>query len=85
MHDMIFTHQAQLEYEDLRSYAASIGLDLSRFDREMRMHVHKDAVRQDFRLGVLDGVNGTPSIFINRLRYDGPRDRASILAAVAVR
>jgi len=27
-------------------------------------------------------VNGTPTIFINRRRYDGPRDRTSMLATV---
>jgi len=85
MHDMIFTRQSHLEYENLHSYAAAIGLDLSQFNREMRAHVYKDEVRNDFRLGVLDGVNGTPTVFINRVRYDGPRDRESILAAVAVR
>ena len=84
MHDMLFTHQDALEFEDLRRYARSIGLDLKRFDREMSDHLYRDEVRRDFRRGIQDGVNGTPSIFINGLRYDGPRDRRSILAAVEV-
>lgn len=82
MHDMLFTHQQRLEDEDLRAYADAIELDLTRFDKEMEAHVHLSAVREDFRRGVQDGVNGTPTIFINGLRYDGPRDRASILAAI---
>ena len=82
MHDMLFTHQDRLEFEDVRRYAHALGLDLRRFDREMMDHVYEAEVRRDFRRGIQDGVNGTPSIFINGLRYDGPRDRRSILAAI---
>jgi len=56
---------------------------MRRFDREMEAHVHLPEVRQDFRRGVTDGVNGTPTIFINRVRYDGPRERGAILSAIA--
>ncbi|HZR47221.1 MAG TPA: DsbA family protein [Candidatus Manganitrophaceae bacterium] len=83
MHDMLFTHQEALEYENLLSYAEAIGLDADRFDDEMERHVYRDKVRRHFRQGVQDGVNGTPTLFFNRIRYDGPRDRVSMLAAVA--
>ncbi len=82
MHDMLFTHQRDLEYSDLLQYASEIGLDEARFDQEMREHRYQDKVKQDFRLGIEDGANGTPTIFINRRRYDGPRDHASMLAAI---
>jgi len=84
MHDMLFTHQEALEYENLLAYADSIGLDTGRFDDEMQRQVYRDQVRQDFRRGIHDGVNGTPTLFFNRIRYDGPRDRASMLEAVSV-
>jgi protein-disulfide isomerase len=82
MHDMLFTNQDRLEFEDLRGYAQEIGLNGARFDQEMMAHVYRDEVRQDFQRGIQDGVNGTPSIFLNGLRYDGPRDYQSILAAL---
>jgi len=82
MHNMMFAHQSQLAYETLRACAVAIGLDVARFDLEMEEHVHLPQVRLDFRRGVRDGVNGTPTIFINRLRYDGPRDHVSMLAAI---
>jgi len=56
---------------------------MARFDQELRAHLYRDNVREDFRRGVMDGVNGTPTIFINHQRYDGPRDRSSMLAAIA--
>jgi protein-disulfide isomerase len=83
MHDMIFNNQPQLEYEDLRWCAEAIGVDVLRFDDEMATHVHRDEIRRDFRRGIQDGVNGTPTIFINGHRFDGPRDQASMAAAIA--
>jgi protein-disulfide isomerase len=83
MHDMVFAHQPELSYGTLRTCAAAIGLDMARFDLEMETHTHLPEVRLDFRRGVQDGVNGTPTIFINRLRYDGPRERVSMQAAIA--
>lgn len=83
MHDMLFVNQRRLDYEALRWYAEQIDLHLQRFDQELQAHVYQPEVKRDFRQGVQDGVNGTPTIFINRRRYDGPRDRESILAAIA--
>jgi protein-disulfide isomerase len=83
MHDLLFEHQDALELEDLREYAAALALDQRRFDHEMARHVHVEAVKNDFRRGVRDGVNGTPTLFIDGVRYDGPRDRDAILAVVA--
>jgi len=36
-------------------------------------------IEQDFSGGVRSGVNGTPTLFINGLRYDGRRDAASLI------
>ena len=82
MHDTLFTNQDRLESEDLRDYAQEIGLNMSRFDQEMKSHAHQDEVRRDFRRGIQDGVNGTPTIFLNGLRYDGPRDYRSLLSVI---
>lgn len=84
MHDLIFTNQRHLEYPDLLVYAEEVSIDVERFDREMRARRYASEVKKDFRRGVLDGVNGTPTIFLNGVRYDGPRDRDSMLAAIAM-
>jgi protein-disulfide isomerase len=82
MHDLLFQHQNHMTYRDLRWHAQNLGLDLDRFDREMTEHAHLAKVRRDFRMGIEDGVSGTPTILINRRRYEGPRDRQSILEAI---
>jgi len=32
--------------------------------------------------GIRSGVNGTPTFFVNSVRYDGPRDADSLTAAL---
>jgi protein-disulfide isomerase len=83
MHDLLFSHQDALEPDDLRAYAKALGLPLQRFESDVSTHRYFGEVKADFRRGLLDGVNGTPTIFIAGFRYDGPRDLASMLAAIA--
>ena len=71
MHDIIFEHQDALEDEDLVRYAEEVGLDAARVRRELETEAHAARVRADFRSGVRSGVNGTPTFFVNGLRYDG--------------
>jgi NhaA family Na+:H+ antiporter len=82
MHDYLYEHQAALDDEHLVQYAAEVGLDTERFERELREHTYADRVREDFLGGVRSGVNGTPSFFINGGRYDGPWDVESLLAEI---
>lgn len=71
MHDMIFEHQNALEFEDLVGYAKSLGLDTAQFARDLEAGTYAKRVRDDFRNGVRSGVNGTPTFFVNGVRYDG--------------
>jgi protein-disulfide isomerase len=71
MHDMLFRNQSALEPEDLLQYAARIGVDAQRVARELAAGTWTKKVRDDFRGGVRSGVNGTPTFFINGVRYDG--------------
>jgi len=71
MHDFLFSNQQLLDSSHLVAFAEQLGLDISRFGRELEDHVYHDRVRQDFLSGVRSGVNGTPAFFINGFRYDG--------------
>lgn len=82
MHDCLFEHQDALEDEDLLEYAGEIGCKVDQFVKDMAENRYAAGVREDFLSGVRSGVNGTPAIFINGLRYDGPRDLDSLLAAI---
>ena len=81
MHDMLFAHQDQLRFENLRLFVRLIGLARDRFDYDLMGHRYRAEVQQDVHHGIQDGVSDT--LFINGRRYDGFRDRASIISAVA--
>jgi protein-disulfide isomerase len=83
MHDCLFEHQQALDDRHLKDYAAELSLDLPRFNHDIIYRRYAPRVREDFLGGVRSGVNGTPTFFINRARYDGFFDLDSLLAAVA--
>jgi protein-disulfide isomerase len=82
MHDTLFTNQQALEPSDLLTYADDIGLDVPRFSRDLQEHRFSPKVRRDFMQGVRSGVNGTPTMFINGQRWNGPYTAAALLAGI---
>jgi len=82
MHDLLYENQRHLETDDLIAYASRLGLDVSRFQRELADHVHAARVREDFMSGVRSGVNGTPSFYIDGERYEGSYDAEPLLDAL---
>jgi len=82
MHETLFQNQQALEDEDLVRYASSLGLDEVRLIREVESGAYATRVRDDFKSGVRDGVNGTPTFFVNGQRYDGARGLEEMLAAL---
>jgi protein-disulfide isomerase len=82
MHDLLYENQRHLETDDLIAYASRLGLDVSRFQRELADHVHAARVREDFMSGVRSGVNGTPTFYIDGERYEGSYDAEPLLDAL---
>lgn len=82
MHDRLFERQFALDDHALMEYAADLGLDAERFRADLRHGTYRARVRDDFRSGVLSGVNGTPTFFVNGVRHDGAWDAESLVAAL---
>jgi protein-disulfide isomerase len=82
MHDCLYEHQQELDDNHLRQYALELGMDVTRFDEEMARHVHASRVREDFMSGIQSGVNGTPTFYINGIRYDDSWDEETLLATI---
>jgi protein-disulfide isomerase len=82
MHDTLFEHQTELDDQHLIAYARALGLDTERFTRELAAHIYAPRVHEDFLIGVISGVNGTPTFFINGERYNGGYDQESLMAAL---
>jgi protein-disulfide isomerase len=94
MHDLIHlaepdhTGKVDLKPGSLRSVAARLDLDLDRYDAEVAEGLHLTHVFEDFNSGVLSGVNGCPTFFVNGRRLDWDFDvgtlEATLTRAVAV-
>ncbi len=82
MHNLIYRNQDQLDMEHLRQWAQEIGLDMDQFDQALQNHTYEEKVRANFMSGVRSGVNGTPTLFINGSRYNGPIDEQSLFDAL---
>ena len=78
MHAMLYENQSNLELDDLVGYASALDLDVDRFLTDLQTHRHVSRIREDFMGGVRSGVNGTPTLFINDVRYDGLPDEATL-------
>ena len=83
MHDELFSHQAALEDRDLSRYAKRIGLKLERFNHDMTEHSFLQQIESDYQLSLFDEhVTGTPTLYLNDVRYTGPTDLDSLLHAI---
>lgn len=71
MHGTLFEHQRALELEHLVGYATQLGLDAKRIVHDLERRVHRARVEEDFLSGAHSGVHGTPTFFINGVRFDG--------------
>ncbi|MDB4957184.1 MAG: Periplasmic thiol:disulfide interchange protein DsbA [Myxococcales bacterium] len=83
MHDALFENQGALEIDDLIVYATNLGLDVGRVASELERRVHLPKVREDVTSGSHSGVNGTPTFFINGVRFEGNWDEEGLLAALS--
>jgi protein-disulfide isomerase len=75
MHDALFEHQRDSDsaFADVHliEYAALAGADPAQVARDLDEGHFEERVRSDFLSGVRSGVNGTPTFFINGVRFDG--------------
>jgi NhaA family Na+:H+ antiporter len=54
----------------LRTMANQLDMDMDRYDAELADGVHITHVFEDFNSGVVSGVNGCPTFFVNERRLD---------------
>ena len=75
MHDELFTHQTALEDRDLMRYAKRVGLDVGRFERDLSENVFLAAIEASYQQSLFDEhITGTPTIYLNEIRYTGATD-----------
>ena len=72
-HDLLYANQQALDRPSLEKYAEQLGLDLARFKKELDDGTHKAKIARDTQDAQAAGIGGTPSIYLNGRKYQGPR------------
>jgi protein-disulfide isomerase len=78
LHDKLFDHQNELEFEDLLGYAGRIGIDVEEMARALQDGRHAEKVRADVMSAGASGARGTPTFFVNGRRHVGPYDAETL-------
>jgi protein-disulfide isomerase len=71
MHDAIYENQEYLNEPFLLELAERIGLNLEKFKTDIQKTELENKINSDFESGVISGVNGTPSFFVNGKKFNG--------------
>ncbi len=81
-HDRIYEKEPPIDEAHVREIARKLGLDMEAFERDVADEAVAARVDQDIVEGRRNGVTGTPTLFVDGLRYDGAWDFYSLLEAV---
>jgi protein-disulfide isomerase len=82
MHDVLYEHQKELGDTDLSRLALRAGVEIYKFDADLASERFAKRVAEDFASGQASGVTGTPTFFINGVRYVCGKDYASLKGAI---
>lgn len=64
-HDVLFANQSKLDAESLRGYAADLGLDLARYDKDIADKTLIQRIGADVAEAQTLGLSFTPTFFVN--------------------
>jgi protein-disulfide isomerase len=72
MHDKLFANSNQLSRETIDKIGKEVGLDMDKFQADLRSGKIAEIIKKDVADGDKADVDSTPTIFINGRRYNGP-------------
>ena len=82
MHETLFKHQKEFGDIDLSHLALRLGLEIYKFESSLGRDLNRRRITADYDGGVRSGVNGTPTFFINGVRYEGKVSVDELSAAI---
>ena len=83
LHDVMYANFRQINREKILGWAKEIGLDVARFDADLKSHKYAARVISEERQGETAGVQGTPTFFINGKRLNAVFDLATVAPILA--
>lgn len=83
MHDELLSHQDRLSDRDLRAAAQALGLDPDEVAGDGAQG-YAPGISDDYTAGIELGVRGTPTLFVDGVRFHGKPTLERLREAVAV-
>jgi protein-disulfide isomerase len=71
MHDAIYENQENLNESFLLELAEQLNLNIEQFKEDIQSQALAHKIDADFESGIISGVNGTPSFFVNGNKFNG--------------
>ncbi len=72
MHDALYDHYQDLSRKSILALAQKAGLNMERFENDIDSTEVRETVVRDVQDGNDAGVEGTPSLYVDGQRYNGP-------------
>ena len=82
LHDAMYSHYQELTRKNILALAKQIGLDMDRFETDLDSTEVRETVVRDVQDGDDAGVQGTPTLFVDGQRYNGPLVLSSMKTVV---
>jgi protein-disulfide isomerase len=83
-HDVLFANQDNLDIDDLKQYAADLGLDTAKFNACLDNGDKADVVQADVDEGSALGISGTPTFVIGDIVVVGARPFSDLQAVIEI-
>jgi len=80
MHDLIFENQRNLSPERIMGFAQQIGLNMEKFQQDLNSAMTVAALQADRGEGETAQLTGTPTLYVNGVKYLGDRTEEAFLA-----
>ena len=78
MHDLLFANRQRAKRDDLLAYAARLGLDMDRFQKDLDGDRLAQLLDADKAEGARRRIDGTPTFYVNGREYVGARSLAQL-------
>jgi protein-disulfide isomerase len=82
MHAALFAHQDALDDQNLVQYAVDLGIEPARIRDALGRNTYARRVLEDVENGIASGVRGTPTFYLDDIRYDGNVGVRQLLVAI---
>lgn len=81
-HDALYAAQPKLSRETMLAVGRDLGLDADRIAAELDSGAHRERVARDMASAQASGATGTPTFFVNGIRFYGAYDASSLVEAL---